>query len=73
MKTKSYHLTIGRAILGVKNFIYDVACHTNVSIMNFDQSGILLVDYYFTIQGTEEDIYAFENVLYREFRKLEND
>lgn len=70
MNYKSYHFQLGRVIYGVKDGIYDIANHTNVSVINFSQSGIILVDYCFTICGTEENIRVFERFLKMSFERL---
>lgn len=73
MNYKSYHFQLGRVIYGVKRSIYNIAYYTGVSIVNFTQSGILLVDYYFTIQGSDESIEAFEQNLKKSFERLRDD
>lgn len=73
MNYKSYHFQLGRVIYGVKSAIYNIANYTGVSVINFTQSGILLVDYYFTIQGSDESIEAFEQNLKKSFERLKDD
>ena len=70
MNYKSYHFQLGRVIFGVKSAIYNMANHANVSVINFNQSGVFLVDYYFTIYGSHENIKNFERLLKRSFERL---
>lgn len=70
MNYKSYHFQLGRVFYGVRDAIYDFANHANVSVINFNQSGIFLVDYYFAICGTDENIIVFERLLKRSFERL---
>ena len=63
MNYKSYHFQLGRVIFGVKSAIYNMANHANVSVVFFNQSGIFMVDYYFTIYGNDENIKNFEQIL----------
>ena len=63
MNYKSYHFQLGRVIFGVKSAIYNMANHANVSVINFNQSGVFLVDYYFTICGSDENVKKFEQIL----------
>ena len=63
MNYKSYHFQLGRVIFGVKSAIYNIANYANVSVLNFNQDGIFLVDYYFTIFGSCENIKKFEQNL----------
>lgn len=73
MNYKSYHFQLGRVFYGVRDAIYNFANHANVSVINFNQSGIFLVDYYFAICGTDENIKKFEQNLKIALERLNDD